>query len=118
MERVIENYGITPRDVCTDGGFASLENKRSAEAKGITNIVFNKVVGSLQNQTSSKKIETMLKKWRSGIEAVISNYKRKFEMFVCTWKGKAHFDAKVLWSAIAYNIRVMTRLVLTKIALQ
>lgn len=62
-------------------------------------------------------METQLKKWRSGIEAVISNYKRSFDMFVCTWKGKAHFDAKVLWSAIAYNIRVMTRLVVSKIAL-
>jgi hypothetical protein len=60
------------------------------------------------NLTSSKNMETRLKKWRSGIEAVISNYKRTFEMFRCTWKGKSHFRQKVLWSAIAYNIRVMT----------
>ncbi|MDH5259602.1 MAG: ISNCY family transposase [Gammaproteobacteria bacterium] len=118
LNRVIENYGQTPRDVSVDGAYASLENKKAAQEKGITNIVFNKVVGSLRSQASSKKLETMLKKWRSGIEAVISNYKRKFEMFICNWKGKAHFDAKVLWSAIAYNIRVMTRLVLAKIALQ
>ncbi len=26
----------------------------------------------------------------------------------CTWKGWEHFASKVLWSAIAYNIRVMT----------
>lgn len=117
LERVIKNYEIIPRDVSTDGGYASLDNKKGAEGKGITNIVFNKVVGSLQNKTSSKNMETRLKKWRSGIEAVISNYKRSFDMFVCTWKGKAHFDAKVLWSAIAYNIRVMTRLVVSKIAL-
>lgn len=117
LDRVIENYETIPRDVSTDGGYASLDNKQGAEGKGISNIVFNKVVGSLQNKTSSKKMETQLKKWRSGIEAVISNYKRSFDMFVCTWKGKAHFDAKVLWSAIAYNIRVMTRLVVSKIAL-
>ncbi|MDQ7027960.1 MAG: ISNCY family transposase [Anaerolineae bacterium] len=118
LERVIENYGVTPRNTSTDGGYASFENKRAAQAKGITNIVFNKITGSLKNQVSSKNMETRLKKWRSGIEAVISNYKRKFAMFVCNWKGKAHFDAKVLWAAIAYNIRVMTRLVLAKIALQ
>ncbi len=117
LERVIKNYGKIPRDVSTDGGYASLDNKKGAEEKGITNIVFNKVVGSLQNKTSSKKMETRLKKWRSGIEAVISNHKRSFDMFVCTWKGKVHFDAKVLWSAIAYNIRVMTRLVVSKIFL-
>ncbi len=117
LERVIKNYGKIPRDVSTDGGYASLDNRKGAEEKGITNIVFNKVVGSLQNKTNSKKMETQLKKWRSGIEAVISNYKRSFDMFVCTWKGKVHFDAKVLWSAIAYNIRVMTRLVVSKIVL-
>ncbi len=117
LERIIKNYGKIPQNVSTDGGYASLDNKKDAEKKGIVNIVFNKVVGSLQNEATSKKMETLLKKWRSGIEAVISNYKRGFDMFVCTWKGKAHFDAKVLWSAIAYNIRVMTRLVLSRIAL-
>jgi IS5 family transposase len=79
LERVIENYETIPRDVSTDGGYASLDNKQGADGKGISNIVFNKVVGSLQNKTSSKKM--------------------------------------VLWSAIAYNIRVMTRLVVSKIAL-
>ncbi|MDR1224323.1 MAG: ISNCY family transposase, partial [Tannerella sp.] len=57
-------------------------------------------------------METRLKKWRSGMEAVISNYRRKFEMFRCSWKGSAHFRQKVLWSAIAYNIRVMTAAVI------
>lgn len=50
-----------------------------------------------------------------GIEAVISNYKRGFNMRVCTWKGFKHFKAKVLWSAIAYNIRVLTNMILYRI---
>ena len=117
LDRVIENYGTVPRDSSTDGGYASIANKEHAQGKGIKNIVFNKVVGSLQNITTSKKLETMLKKWRSGMEAVISNYKRSFDMFICNWKGKAHFKAKVLWSAIAYNIKVMTRLVIGQLKL-
>jgi len=44
--------------------------------------------------------------WRSGIEAVISSVKRRFDMHRCGWKGRDHFDAKVLWSIIAYNILV------------
>jgi IS5 family transposase len=52
-------------------------------------------------------METRLKKWRSGMEAVISNIKRGFNLRRCTWKGWEHFEAKVLWSVIAYNIRVM-----------
>lgn len=106
LNRIREAYNITPRDVSTDGGYASLENSRVAQGMGIRNIVFNKIVGSLKNIATSKNMETRLKKWRSGIEAVISNLKRRFDIFRCEWKTRAHFDAKVMWSVIAYNLRV------------
>jgi len=115
VDAIIDNYGQVPRDCATDGGYASLANQAHAQEKGVTNIVFNKVVGSLQNITSSKNLETRLKKWRSGIEAVISNIKRGFNLARCTWKGWEHFVAKVLWSIIAYNIRVMAALVVKQI---
>lgn len=108
IDAVIENYGKVPRDCTTDGGYASLANQSYAKEKGIVNIVFNKIVGSLANIATSKNMETRLKKWRSGMEAVISNIKRGFNLGRCTWKGFGHFEAKVLWSVIAYNIRVMT----------
>ncbi len=107
LDSVIEDYGKVPRDYATDGGYASLANQSHAEEKGVVNIVFNKIVGSLQNITSSKNMETRLKKWRSGAEAIISNIKRGFNLVRCAWKGWDHFVAKVLWSIIAYNIRVM-----------
>jgi IS5 family transposase len=118
INRVIENYQIIPRDSVTDGGYASLENMNFSTKKGITNVVFNKIAGSLQNRVTSNNIETRLKKWRSGIEANISNWKRGFNIRVCTWKGWEHFQSKVLWSALAYNFRVMTSLLLEKIKLQ
>ena len=99
----------------TDGGYASLKNQGKAKEYGIVNIVFNKIVGSLKNLVTSGNMETRLKKWRSGIEAVISNVKRGFGLFRCDWKGREHFDAKVLWSVIAYNIRVMTGFMLEKV---
>jgi IS5 family transposase len=101
--------------VVTDGGYASLKNQETAKGKGVVNIVFNKIVGSLKNIVTSGNMETRLKKWRSGIEAVISNVKRGFGMYRCEWKGRKHFDAKVLWSVIAYNIRVITSLLLPKL---
>ena len=118
LDRIQRDYGVTPRDVVTDGGYASLKNQEIAKGKGVVNIVFNKIVGSLKNITTSLNMETRLKKWRSGIEAVISNVKRGFKLFRCDWKGKGHFDAKVLWSVIAYNIRVMTSLLLDELTLQ
>jgi transposase, IS5 family len=116
LERVITNYGKVPRDMATDGGFASKENAQYSQQKGIVNIVFNKVVGSLKNITSSLNMETRLKKWRSGMEAVLSNLKRGFHLARCHWKGWAHFQAKVLWSMLGYNFRVMTALTLQGVA--
>ena len=107
IDAVVENYGKAPRDCATDGGYGSLANQSHAKEKGVLNIVFNKIVGSLENVASSKNMETRLKKWRSGMEAVISNIKRGYNLRRCTWKGWGHFEAKVLWSVIAYNIRVM-----------
>jgi IS5 family transposase len=108
VDAIIENYGKLSRDYATDGAYASLANRSHGKEKGIVNIVFNKIVGSLQNIASSKNMETRLKKWRSGKEAVFSNIKRGHNLCRCTWKGWEHFEAKVLWSVIAYNIRVMT----------
>ncbi|WP_373518391.1 ISNCY family transposase [Pricia sp.] len=108
MDKLVEDYRAVPRDYATDGGYASAANARHAKEKGIVNVVFNKVVGSMCNQVSSLNMETRLKKWRSGIEANISNLKRGFSLNRCNWKGWAHFKAKVLWGIIGYNIRVMT----------
>ena len=108
VDKLIKSYGIVPRDSATDGGYASKANAEYAQTKGISNIVFNKIVGSLKNIVSSKNMETRLKKWRSGIEANISNLVRGFNLKRCNWKGLEHFESKVLWSVIAYNIRVMT----------
>jgi IS5 family transposase len=115
IDRVIQNYEVVPRDSATDGGYACLANIEHARKAGVVNIVFNKVVGSMQNIVSSLNMETRLKKWRSTMEAIISNIKRGFNIRTCSWKGWVHFQAKVLWSVLAYNFRVMTGLILEKL---
>lgn len=116
IDRVIDNYGITPRDSSADGGYACKGSLDHCKSKGIVNIVFNKVTKSLKNVVSSLNMETRLKKWRSGIEAAISNLKRGFDLRVCNWKGFGHFKSKVMWSVLAYNIRVLTNMVLSRIS--
>ena len=115
LDRVKAHYESAPASIAADGGYASKANQKQALEKGLLNVVFNKVVGSLQNVASSKNMQTRLKKWRSGIEATISNLKRGFNLRRCNWKGWEHFQAKVFWSVIAYNIRVMTGLVIPKL---
>jgi transposase, IS5 family len=108
ISSIIDNYKTIPRDITTDGGYAAIKNQEYARQVGIKNIVFNKVVGSMQNIVSSQNMETRLKRWRSAMEAIISNVKRGFNIARCNWKGWVHFQSKVLWSVIAYNIRVLT----------
>jgi len=110
LDRVIENYDTIPRDSAVDGGFASKANMEHSLERGLVNVVFNKIIGSMKNQISSSNMETRLKKWRSGIEANISNLKRGFNIHRCNWKGWVNFQSKVLWSVLAYNIRVMSNL--------
>ena len=116
LDRVIENYDKIPRDSAVDGGFASKANIEYSIERGLVNVVFNKVVGSMKNQVSSSNMETRLKKWRSGIEANISNLKRGFKIQRCNWKGWVNFQSKVLWSVLAYNIRVMSNLLIGQLS--
>lgn len=115
IDKLVDSYDKVPRDSATDGGYASKANAQYAQEKGIINIVFNKIVGSLKNIVSSKNMETRLKKWRSGIEANISNLIRGFNLKRCNWKGLEHFKSKVWWSVIAYNIRVMTAAIIKQV---
>jgi transposase, IS5 family len=115
IDKLIESYQIVPRDSATDGGYACKTNAAYAQEKGIVNIVFNKIVGSLKNITTSKNMETRLKKWRSGIEANISNLVRGYDLKRCNWKGLEHFKSKVLWSVIAYNLRVISAALLKQL---
>jgi IS5 family transposase len=112
IEEVKKEYGKTPESSVADGGYASGANIEYAKEKGIVNIVFNKVVGSMRNVCTGKRKENLLKKWRAGIEAVISNLKRGFDIARCNWKGWKHYRQKVYWSVIGYNIRVMTAAVM------
>jgi len=117
IKKCIDYYGVIPDSSVADGGFASTENIEYSKRTGIKNIVFNKIRGSMQNVTKSKWIERKLKRWRSGIEAIISNLKRGFEIRRCNWKGLAHYGQKVFWSIIGYNLRVMTGAMLELMAL-
>jgi IS5 family transposase len=108
IQKLKKDYGKTPESSTVDGGYASKKNIDYAKKEGIINIVFNKIRGSMENIASSKWIEKKLKRWRSGIEAIISNLKRGFQIRRCVWKGLAHYGQKVFWSIIGYNLRVMT----------
>lgn len=104
LQQVITAYGVVPRDSACDGGYASAANKKAAEEAGVINIVFNQGDGQYAKQGQQQFDENPTEKWRSGIEAVISNLKRDFKLRRCNWSGWQHFEAQVKWSVIGYNI--------------
>ena len=115
LENATTTYPIKPRDVVADGGQASLDSLKKAVELEITNIVFGKTVGKLQNQTTSKNMETRLKKWRSGSEADISNFKRGLDAGRCNWKGWDAFQSFVLLNAVVFNLKVIAAHVLNQL---
>lgn len=116
LDNIFINFDITPRDVATDGGYASKTNLDDAQQRGIINIVFNKVKGAMQNIATSKKMETTLKKWRSGMEAIISNFKRGLKASMCPWRSWESFKCFVLWSLITFNMRVIAKWIIDKLS--
>ena len=115
IDAIKRDYGKAPESVVTDGGYASKNNQKHAASEGVKNVVFNKITNSMKNIVESPSLEKELMRWRSGMEAVISNLKRGYKLVRCNWKGWEHFKSKVYWSIIAYNIRVLTGHILNKL---
>lgn len=115
LDRLQVNFQLTPRSIAADGGFASQDNQKLAQQRGIVNVVFNKVRGVMQNVATSLNMETRLKKWRAGMEAIISNFKRGLNAATCPWKGWDGFKCYVLWGLITFNLHIMAKWLLTKL---
>lgn len=112
LTRIGDKYQIIPENHVADGGYASKENHEFASVLGIKNNVFNKIRGSMQNNVSSKRMETLLKKWRAGIEAIISNLKRRYGLNRCKLKGWENNQCYVRWTGIMFNLTVIAKYIL------
>lgn len=115
VERIKTSYDLIPRDVTADGGQAHTATLKDLLDLGVENVVFGKTRGTLQNTASSKHMETRLKRWRSGIEAVISNFKRGLRADRCTWKGWDGFQRFVLLNVAVFNLKIIAKHLLTQL---
>ena len=110
LERHCESYGVMPRQVAADGGYASVENMREAKRRGVEDVAFHKKRGlRVEEMVKSQWVYRRLRNFRAGIEAGISCLKRAYGLARCTWKGLAHFEAYVWSSVVAYNLSVYAR---------
>ena len=110
LERHQANYGVMPRQLAADGGYASAANLRDAKAAGVADVAFHKKRGlAIEDMTKSPSVYRRLRNFRAGIEAGISCLKRAYGLARCTWKGLPHFEAYVWSSVVAYNLSLLAR---------
>ena len=103
-------YGRPPRQATLDGGFASKDNLTDAKALGVEDVCFAKRRGlAVLDMVKSSWVYRKLKRFRAGIESVISLLKRAFGLDRCTWKGATGFVAYVRLGVLAANLLTLAR---------
>ena len=103
-------YGRVPRQATLDGGFTSTENLARGKALGVTDLCFAKRRGlAVLDMVTSSWVYHKLKRFRAGIESVISLLKRAFGLDRCTWKGATGFHAYVRLGVLAANLLTLAR---------
>ena len=115
LDRHIDLFGEAPISMAADGGFASLENAKIAKEKGIKNVFFNKQAGKeAEKLFPNERIRRKLRRFRAGIEGVISALKRAVGMGRCLWKGWKSFQSYVRASIVAHNLKIMAKLLIAR----
>lgn len=110
IDRLVEKYGQPPRQAAFDGGFASRSNLAAIKAKGVEDVVFSKRRGiKISEMAKSAWVFRQLKKFRAGIEGVISYLKRIFGLDRCTWRSFESFKSYVWSSILSFNLVIMAR---------
>jgi IS5 family transposase len=76
----------------------------------VTDVMFHKRPGIAQeDMVSSPTLYKALRRFRAGIEAVISTVKRVCGAGRCRWRGKRAFAAYVWSSVVAANFLALAR---------
>jgi len=110
IDRLSTALGRKPRQIALDGGFASKANLEAAKAMGIKDVCFSKGRGlAVTDMVKSTWVYKQLRRFRAGIEAIISFLKRGFGLRRCTWKGWAGFNRYAWASAVSFNLLLIAR---------
>jgi IS5 family transposase len=113
IERHTEARGVAPRQASFDGAFASKQNLADIREAGVEDVVFAKGRGlEVADMARSTWVYKTLRKFRAGIEGIISFLKRVFGLDRCTWRSRPSFASYVWSSVITSNLLVTARHVL------
>jgi IS5 family transposase len=110
LDRQREIYGRYPLKVSLDGGFASKTNLAAAKARQIKDVCFAKKRGlEVEQMCRSQWVYNRLRRFRAGVESVISWIKRCLGFDRCTWKGRRSFESYVWLSTVTANLITLAK---------
>ena len=110
LDRQQAIYGRYPLKVALDGGFASKTNLAAAKGRHIKDVCFAKKRGlAVENMCRSQWVYNRLRRFRAGVESIISWIKRSLGMERCTWKGRRSFESYVWLSVVTANLITLAR---------
>jgi transposase, IS5 family len=110
LDRQREIYGRYPLKVSLDGGFASKANLAAAKERQIKDVCFAKKRGlQVEAMCRSQWVYDRLRRFRAGVESVISWIKRSLGFDRCTWKGRRSFESYVWLSTVTANLMTLAR---------
>ena len=111
IDRQITIFKRPPRQIASDGAYASIDNLNKGKKRGIKDISFNKKRGlKIEDMVKSKWVYKKLTRFRAGIEATVSRLKRAFGLGRCPRRSLAHFKAYMWSSVVACNLVVLANL--------
>lgn len=109
IDRQIEIYEQAPRQVTYDGAFSSKANLEAIKGKAVEDVAFTKAHFAVTDMVRSSWVYQRLRRFRCGIEGVISFLKRVFGLDRCSWRSLPSFKSYVWTSIISCNLLVMAR---------
>jgi IS5 family transposase len=114
VKRQTEIYGRPPQQASFDGGFASKANLEDIKELGVQDVAFSKGRGlDVTAMVKSPWVYRQLRRFRAGVEGVISFLKRCFCLDRCTWSGQVSFEAFTWGSIVAANLLILARHAIT-----
>jgi len=110
IDRQVEIYGRPPRQATFDGAFASKANLETIKKSGVEDVAFSKGRGlDIADMVRSLWVYRRLRRFRAGVEGVISFLKRVFGLRRCTWRSWNSFQSYVWSSILTCNLLICAR---------
>lgn len=109
LDAYIEQTSVIPQDLCTDAGYASLENYKDALRKGVKNCCFSGSNGKkyLGEEKYNSEAITELRNWRSAGESTYSVLKGSYNFDRMARRGLSSVRAEMNSKLCAFNFTRM-----------